>query len=125
MAQQRRTCAGISVSISLDLGRSVSAEPPAALRLAHVVAGGRLWGYTDVADRMSAHEYVALVVKGELHDRVLSSQLRAGFAVRNLLAGYLHDWRSRHFATLLEWMNPDHFANDRPARIECPRATPD
>jgi GNAT superfamily N-acetyltransferase len=79
-----------------------------ALRLAHVVAGGRLWGYTEVADQMSAHEYVARVVRGEMRDRVLSSQLKAGYAVRGLLQGYLHDWRSRHYATLLEWVNPDH-----------------
>jgi ribosomal protein S18 acetylase RimI-like enzyme len=88
------------------------------LELAHVVAGGRLWGYSAVADRMSAYQYVAEVVAGRMHDRVLSSQLRAGFAVRGLLSGYLHDWRSRHWATLLEWMNPEritaspvHFAS--------------
>lgn len=77
------------------------------LRLRRVVAGGRLWGYTDVAAHMSAHEYVEKVRAGELHDRVLVSQLRAGFSVRGLLPGYLHDWRSRHWATLLEWTNPD------------------
>jgi ribosomal protein S18 acetylase RimI-like enzyme len=83
------------------------------LRLRRVVAGGRLWGYTDVADHMSAHEYVAKVTAGELHDRVLVSQLRAGFRVRGLLPGYLHDWRSRHWATLLEWMNPDDPRNQQ------------
>jgi GNAT superfamily N-acetyltransferase len=77
------------------------------LRLAHVVAGGRLWGYAEVAERMSAREYVDRVIAGELHDRVLVSQLRAGFCVRGILEGYLHDWRSRSFATLLEWQNPD------------------
>ena len=30
------------------------------------------------------------------------------FAVLGILPGYLHDWRSRHFATLLEWKNPDY-----------------
>jgi GNAT superfamily N-acetyltransferase len=78
------------------------------LRLRRVVAGGRLWGYADVADRMSAEEYVARALRGELRDRVLMSQLRAGFVVRGLLPNYLHDWRSGHFATLLEWTNPDH-----------------
>jgi GNAT superfamily N-acetyltransferase len=77
------------------------------LRLAHVVAGGRLWGYAEVAARMSAREYVDRVLSGELHDRVLVSQLRAGFVVRGILEAYLHDWRSRSFATLLEWQNPD------------------
>jgi len=81
------------------------------LRLRRVVAGGRLWGYADVADRMTAHEYVAEVLAGKLQDRVLASQVRAGFAVRGLLRDYLHDWRSRHWASLLEWTNPDYAAN--------------
>jgi ribosomal protein S18 acetylase RimI-like enzyme len=93
-----------------------------SLRLAHVVAGGRLWGYSDVADRMTAQEYVQRVITGELRDRVLSSQLRAGFVVRGLLSGYLHDWRSRHYATLLEWQNPDLTTADR--RALAPKLSP-
>jgi GNAT superfamily N-acetyltransferase len=78
-----------------------------ALRLERVVAGGRLWGFSEVADRMTAREYVELVVTGARRDRVLNSQLRAGFVVRGLLRDYLHDWRSRNWATLLELPNPD------------------
>jgi GNAT superfamily N-acetyltransferase len=78
-----------------------------SLRLRRIVAGGRLWDYTNWAEQMSPDEYVRRVLAGKLHDRVLVSQLRAGFAVRGILPGYLHDWRSRHFATLLEWTNPD------------------
>jgi len=63
---------------------------------------------------MSAKEYVERVVHGDLGDRVLGSQLRAGFVVRGLLRNYLHDWRSRNWATLLEWENPD-FAYTAPA----------
>jgi GNAT superfamily N-acetyltransferase len=80
------------------------------LRLERVVAGGRLWGYSEVADQMTAREYVELVVSGVRRDRVLNSQLRAGFVVRGLLADYLHDWRSRNWATLLELPNPDAVA---------------
>jgi ribosomal protein S18 acetylase RimI-like enzyme len=76
-------------------------------RLERVVAGGRLWGFSEVADRMTAREYVELVVIGARRDRVLNSQLRAGFVVRGLLRDYLHDWRSRNWATLLELPNPD------------------
>jgi len=36
---------------------------------------------------------------------VCSSDL---FAVRGLLTDYLHDWRSKNYATLLEWVNPAH-----------------
>jgi GNAT superfamily N-acetyltransferase len=75
--------------------------------LDRVVAGGRLWGFSEVADLMTAREYVDLVVSGRRRDRVLNSQLRAGFVVRGLLRNYLHDWRSRNWATLLELPNPD------------------
>jgi hypothetical protein len=69
-----------------------------------VVAGGRLWGYHEYAGRLSPEAYVARVTKGELRDRVLGSQLRAGFTVRGILVGYLPDPRSRDHATLLEWV---------------------
>ncbi len=77
------------------------------LRLARVVAGGRLYDYSTHAATLSPKEYVAKVIAGELKDRVLVSQLRVGFKVRGLLPNYLHDWRSQHWATLLEWENPD------------------
>jgi GNAT superfamily N-acetyltransferase len=76
-----------------------------SLDLEHVVAGGRLWGYGAVADRMTAEEYVHRVTHGLLKDPVLTSQLRAGFVVRGVLHDYLHDWRSKNYATLLEWVN--------------------
>jgi len=80
------------------------------LELDRVVAGGRLWGYSEVADRLTAYEYVDQVIGGARRDRVLGSQLRAGFVVRGLLRDYLHDWRSRNWATLLELPNPDKVA---------------
>jgi len=98
-------------------GRGVGRELYAALRdmcrrlgLRRIVAGGRLWSYGDVALLMTPEAYVARVERGEMKDQVLVSQLRAGFKVKGILPGYLHDWRSRHFATLLEWQNPDYVA---------------
>lgn len=73
------------------------------LGLKRVVAGGRLWGYHEHAERMSPEDYVARVVRGEIRDRVLGSQLKAGFTVRGILHDYLADPRSRNYATLLEW----------------------
>ena len=70
--------------------------------LVRVVAGGRMWGYSQFAG--TAQQYVEAVQRGEVDDRVLTSQLRAGFEVRGILPGYLHDARSRSFATLLEWV---------------------
>lgn len=93
------------------------------MRLRRVVAGGRLYDYDEHAGRMTPHDYVARVVRGELRDRVLVSQLRAGFSVRGLLQGYLHDWRSRHWATLLVWENPDlRVETDAPRSRRAPLA---
>jgi GNAT superfamily N-acetyltransferase len=93
--------------------RGVGGTLYAALRrlcIAHslrrVVAGGRLWGYHVHAERMTPEEYVDRVLRGELVDRVLGSQVKAGFAVRGILVGYLRDPRSRDYATLLEWVRP-------------------
>lgn len=77
------------------------------LGLARVVGGGRLYDFVDAEESLSPADYVAQVLRGERVDRVLRSQLRAGFEVRGLLPGYLHDWRSRHVATLIVWNNPD------------------
>jgi hypothetical protein len=77
-----------------------------ALGLRRTVAGGRLWGYHEQSVRMSPEDYVARVLRGDLRDRVLGSQLKAGFAVRGVLVGYLSDPRSRDCATLLEWIAP-------------------
>jgi ribosomal protein S18 acetylase RimI-like enzyme len=94
-------------------GKGVAETLYAALRnlcvgldLKRVVAGGRLWGYHEYADEMTPQQYVARVLAGELRDRVLGSQLKAGFTVRGVLVGYLRDPRSRDYATLLEWVNP-------------------
>jgi GNAT superfamily N-acetyltransferase len=93
------------------------------LKLDRIVAGGRLWGYVDVAQRMNPYQYVDAVLRGELQDRVLQSQLREGYAVRGLLRRYLHDWRSLSWATLLEWTNPNR--NLSADIVHCDRNTED
>ncbi|MGH7295258.1 MAG: GNAT family N-acetyltransferase [Polyangiaceae bacterium] len=77
-----------------------------ALGLRRVVAGGRLWGFHEYAGVLTAREYVERALHGEIRDRVLGSQLKAGFAVRGILEGYLRDPRSGDYATLLEWVAP-------------------
>lgn len=93
-------------------GRGVGAALYGALfalcerkRLARVVAGGRLWGYHELADRMTPDAYAAEVASGLRSDRVLTSQLRVGFELRGILPGYLDDWRSRANASHLVWTN--------------------
>jgi GNAT superfamily N-acetyltransferase len=88
-----------------------------------VAAGGRLWGYSEVADRMSPAAYVDEVIRGARKDRVLGSQLRAGFVVDGILPGYLHDWRSGHHATLLTWKNPAEIGLSPTRRVDVTRST--
>jgi len=76
------------------------------LGLRRIVAGGRLWGYHEYADRLTAREYVDSALRGDIRDRVLGSQIKAGFEVRGILEGYLKDPRSRDYATLLVWTAP-------------------
>ena len=70
-----------------------------------VAAGGRLAGLHEAPATLTPGDYVAEVLRGQRKDQVLSSQLRAGFSIEGILHGYLDDWRSRSFATLLTWTN--------------------
>ena len=76
------------------------------LVLARIIAGGRLWGYHAVAHDRTPEAYIEDVVLGVRIDRVLSSQLKAGFVVRGVLPSYLPDPKSCDYASLLEWTNP-------------------
>jgi predicted amidohydrolase/GNAT superfamily N-acetyltransferase len=78
------------------------------LNLRRILAGGRLAGYDQHAEKLTPESYVQKVKDGELQDPVLSFQLREGFAVRGLLANYIADPHSRNYATLVEWLNPDY-----------------
>ncbi|MEE4249360.1 MAG: bifunctional GNAT family N-acetyltransferase/carbon-nitrogen hydrolase family protein [Alcanivoracaceae bacterium] len=71
-----------------------------------ILAGGRLPGYANHADKMSVMEYIDQVERQKLHDPILSFQLSNGFDVKRLLTRYLpEDAKSRGYATLLEWDN--------------------
>lgn len=87
-----------------------------------ILAGGRLWNYCDHAERMTPEEYAQRVADGEFRDLVLSFQLNEGFQLRRILPNYLRDPRSRNFASLIEWINPDYqppVAGVRKVRIAC------
>lgn len=73
-----------------------------ALGLEHFYAGARIPGYVEHADRMSAEEYVAKVVLGDIVDATLSKQLHLGFTVRGLLPAYLSDPETLDWAVLID-----------------------
>lgn len=86
------------------------------LNLKRIVLGGRLHGYHKHADDMSAEEYAARVVDGELGDPVLSFQLKEGFTLKKVMRNYLPDPLSLDHATFLEWLNPHYRARLRKPR---------
>lgn len=94
----------------LGVGRKLYAARRAlveVLGLLRIRAGARLRGYHRYADRMSAEEYAAAVVRGEVDDPTLTFQLKQGFTVLAVIAGYLrHDPESLGWAAVIEWLNP-------------------
>ena len=77
------------------------------LGLDGIVAGGVIPGYVDHKHRLTADEYVAAVVAGELYDRTLSFQLENGFEAPCALANYMTDPDVDDHASLIVWRNPD------------------
>ncbi len=80
------------------------------LNLRRIAAGGRLQGYAAYAAEMTPAEYVAAVTRGEIHDAVLSFQLREGFVIRGVMGRYIRDPLSCDYAAFVEWENPDYRA---------------
>lgn len=92
------------------------------LNLRRILAGARIHGFTDYADKMTAEEYARKVEAGELRDLVLSFQLKHGFQLRGILDNYIHDPNSRNHAALIEWLNPDYTPRSergRRVRLAC------
>jgi ribosomal protein S18 acetylase RimI-like enzyme len=77
------------------------------LNLRRMIGGGRLFNYTEHADRMSPYEYAKKVMKGELKDPVFTFELDIGFRFIKILPNYLDDVRSLNYASFIEWLNPN------------------
>ncbi len=79
------------------------------MNLMRIVLGGRIPGYVQHKDAMSARQYVDKVISKELYDPVLTTQLSNGFVLKRLLEAYMEsDTESSGFATYLEWSNLDY-----------------
>jgi predicted amidohydrolase/ribosomal protein S18 acetylase RimI-like enzyme len=84
------------------------------LNLRGIHIAGRLPGYHQHASKMSPAEYVDAVLGKRLVDDSLTAQLANGFAVRDVLPGYLpSDEESLGNAVLMDWVNPDHIPKGR------------
>ncbi len=79
------------------------------MNLKQILIGGRIPGYREHADEMTAREYVGKVMDKSLFDPVLTAQLANGFVLQRLIADYMPaDGESRGYATFLQWTNIDH-----------------
>jgi predicted amidohydrolase len=77
--------------------------------LARIVIGGRIPGYGERAEDMSAREYVENVIDKTFFDPVLTTQLANGFTLQGLIPNYMpSDAASRGYATYCEWLNYDY-----------------
>jgi len=76
--------------------------------LKQMIAGGRIPGYQQYSGKMSAKEYVARVIGGELRDKALNAHLRAGYEIRGVHYGYMDDEMSLGYSTHLVMPNPRH-----------------
>ena len=79
------------------------------MNLARMIIGGRIPGYGNHADEMSARDYVENVMDKTFHDPVLTAQLSNGFSLQGLIPDYFpSDSDSRGYATFCEWPNLDY-----------------
>ncbi|MEW6660929.1 MAG: GNAT family N-acetyltransferase [Bacillota bacterium] len=76
------------------------------LGLKRFLAGARIPGFHHYASRMAVEDYVNLVVKGELHDPVLTFMLKQDLHPVQIIEGYLEDAESLNTGVLVEWLNP-------------------
>lgn len=77
--------------------------------LSRIIIGGRIPGYGEHAEEMTAREYVEAIVDKTLFDPVLTAQLSNGFSLQGLIPDYFpSDEASRGYATFLEWKNLDY-----------------
>jgi ribosomal protein S18 acetylase RimI-like enzyme len=82
--------------------------------LDRLLGGGRMPGYHMKANEMTAEQYLEAVILGELKDPVITFLLRCGRTPVKVIANYLDDAESCHYAALMEWKNP--FAPYKPKK---------
>ncbi|SOD13152.1 carbon-nitrogen hydrolase family protein [Pedobacter xixiisoli] len=85
------------------------------LNLESIIAGGRIPGYHEYADKLSPRQYIDKVRTKEIYDPTLSFQISNDFHVRKILKNYLPgDLESKEYATLIEWNNIYYHDNVSP-----------
>jgi ribosomal protein S18 acetylase RimI-like enzyme len=93
----------------LDLGKRLMQsmyEVVIQLGLKRLLGGGRMPGYHKKSAQLTAEQYTASLLTGELKDPVVTFLLRCGRTPVKLVADYLEDEESHNYALLMEWKNP-------------------
>lgn len=106
----------------LGIGRRLYELRKDLVRSSHkrgILAGGHIPGYADHKQWMSAKEYAAKVVAGDLYDPTLSFQIANGFEVRGVLENYVKDEATDGWSVLIAWENPEFRAE--PGQRQRPR----
>ena len=76
------------------------------LNLRRMIAGGRLFNYTEYADRMTPYEYTEQGDERGIKRSCFNFELDIGFKFVKILPNYLNDVRSLNYASFIEWVNP-------------------
>lgn len=76
------------------------------LGLDRLLGGGRMPGYRQAAEVMSAEEYLQKLIAGEKKDPVITFLLRCGRTPMAIVENYLEDEESLNYGVLMEWKNP-------------------
>ena len=73
-----------------------------SLNLKSIIAGGRIPGYHEYAEKLSPRQYIDKVKAKEIYDPTLTFQISNDFHVRKVLKNYLPgDKESKEYATLI------------------------
>lgn len=76
------------------------------LGLTSLLGGGRMPGYSQYAEELTAQQYLDKVISGELKDPVITFLLRCGRVPVGVAEQYLEDEQSCNYAAIMQWRNP-------------------
>ncbi|MFH2009328.1 MAG: bifunctional GNAT family N-acetyltransferase/carbon-nitrogen hydrolase family protein [bacterium] len=88
--------------------------------LRRMIAFGRIPGYREHAGKMTAEQYVELVIRGELKDPALNAHLKAGYQVKKVQLDITVDRSSLNYSTYLEMPNPGYDAAKKSISASAP-----
>lgn len=107
-------CQGRGIGAALYVARRRLCKQ---LNLRRILAGGRISGYAAHENEYSPEAYIQKVKDGDIHDNVLSFQLKQGFLVRGILRNYIVDPMSHNLASLIEWLNPEYVPKEISSKV--------